>query len=287
MAVTKRLLLGLLLLTVASLALCAESVFDFHVHIWNGDTSVKQYLAQLDSDKLEVAGFGAILIARNPGQMDETRRKNDELIALARRYPKLMPIASVHPYDGAAALDELKRLAAAGVKVIKLHPHTQEFALTDPRVFELCQLAGKLGVFILMDNANIVAGDSQDLFNLAIKCPETQFVFAHLGALDFRFWNILWAARTAKDFYKENIHFDISAIVTLLAGSPVEREFIWTIRNVGVENILLGSDYPQFSLKANLDALERLDLTPAEKAKIRYRNAQRLFFSEPQKKAKP
>src|SRR5262245_17837944 len=287
MAVTKRLLLGLLLFTVAPLALCAENVFDSHVHIWNSDTSVKQYLAQLDRDKQEVAGFGAILIARKPGQMDETRRKNDELIALARHYPKLMPIASVHPYDGAAALDELKRVAAAGVKVIKLHPHTQEFAVTDRRVFQRCQLAGRLGVFILMDNANIVAGDSQDLFNLAIKCPDTQFIFAHLGALDFRFWSILWAARTAKDFYKENIHFDISAIVTLLAGSPVEGEFVWTIRNVGVENILLGSDYPQFSLKANVDALERLDLTPAEKAKIRYGNAQRLFFSDPQKKAKP
>jgi len=285
-AVTKRLLLGLLLLTVAPLALPAENVFDFHVHIWDGDTSVKQYLAQLDRDKQEVAGFGAILITRKPGQTDETRRKNDELIALARRYPKLMPIASVHPYDGAAALDELKRVAAAGVKVIKLHPHTQEFSVTDPRVFELCQLAGKVGVFVLMDNANIVAGDSQDLFNLAIKCPDTQFIFAHLGALDFRFWNILWAARTAKDFYKENIHFDISAIVTLLAGSPVEREFVWTIRNVGVENILLGSDYPQFSLKANVDALERLDLTPAEKAKIRYDNARRLFFSDG-KPAKP
>ena len=283
---TKRFILGLLLIGASRVALCAENVFDFHVHVWDGDTSVKEYLAQLAHDKQGVAGFGAIVIARKPGEMNETRRKNDELFALAKRYPKLMPVASVHPYDGAAALDELKRVAAAGVRVIKLHPHTQEFAVTDKRVFELCQLAGKLGVFILMDNANIVPGDSQDLFNLAIKCPDTQFIFAHLGALDFRFWNILWAARTAKDFYKENIHFDISAIVTLIAGSPLEKEFVWTIRNVGVENVLLGSDYPQFSLKANVDALERLDLTAAEKAKIRYGNAQRFFFSDA-KKAKP
>jgi uncharacterized protein len=282
--VTKRFLLGVLLFTVSPFALRDQNVFDFHVHIWNGDTSVREYFALLKRDQQEVAGVGAILIARKPGQLDETRRQNSELIALATRYPTLMPIASVHPYDGTAALDELKRVAAAGVKVIKLHPHTQEFAVTDPRVFELCQLAGKLGIFVLIDNANIITGDSQDLFNLAIKCSDTQFIFAHLGALDFRFWNILWAARTAKDFYKENIHFDISAIVTLLAGSPVEKEFIWTIRNVGIENVLLGSDYPQFSLKANVDALERLDLTAAEKAKIRFGNAQRFFFSDQQKK---
>jgi uncharacterized protein len=284
-AVTKQLIFGLLLLSASRLGLCAEDVFDFHVHLWNGETSIKEYLSQLERDHEEVAGFGGILIAR-AHEIDRTRQKNDELIALSKRYPKLMPIASIHPYDGAAALDELKRLAGAGVKVIKLHPHTQQFDVTDPRVLQLCRLAGTLDVFVLFDNANIVAGDTQDLFNLALKCPDTQFIFAHLGALNFRFWNILWAARTAKDFYKENIHFDISAIVTLVADSPLEKEFVWTMRNVGIDNILLGSDFPQFSLKASVDALERLDLNASEKASIRYGNARRLFFSDG-KPAKP
>jgi uncharacterized protein len=277
--VTKELILGLLFLSASCLGLCAEDVFDFHVHLWNGETSIKEYLSQLERDHEEVAGFGGILIAR-AGEIGRTRQKNDELITLAKRYPKLMPIASVHPYDGAAALEELKRLAGAGVKVIKLHPHTQQFDVKDPRVLELCRLAGNLRVFVLVDNANIVPGDSQDLFNLALKCPDTQFIFAHLGALNFRFWNILWAARTAKDFYKENIHFDISAIVTLVADSPLEKEFVWTMRNVGIDNVLLGSDFPQFSLKASVDALEQLDLNATEKAKIRYGNARRLFFSD-------
>ena len=49
------------------------------------------------------------------------------------------------------------------------------------------------------------------------------------------------------------------------------------MRNVGIDRVLLGSDYPQFSLAQTLDALERLDLDPSEKARIRYANAQRLF----------
>ena len=166
---TKQLILGLLLLTASRLGLCSENVFDFHVHVWNGETSVKEYLSQLERDHQEVAGFGGILIAR-AGEVDRTRQKNDELIALAKHYPQLMPIASVHSYDGAAALEELKRLAGAGVKVIKLHPHTQQFDVTDPRVLELCKLAGKFGIIVLMDNANIVPGDSQDLFSL-VKSP--------------------------------------------------------------------------------------------------------------------
>jgi predicted TIM-barrel fold metal-dependent hydrolase len=184
----------------------------------------------------------------------------------------------VHPYDGQAALDELQRLAGLGVKVIKLHPHTQEFDAADPRVLALVKRAGELGFVVLMDNANVVpGGDNQKLFNLALQAPKTHFVFAHLGALEFRFWNILALARTAKDLMAENFHFDIAATVVLVADSPIEDEFVWTMRNVGIENLLLGSDYPQLSLKQAVDALERLPLTDEEKRKIRWDNANRLF----------
>ena len=113
-----------------------------------------------------VTRFAGILIAER-GNMAETRRKNDELIALAAKYPEMFPIASVHPYDDQAALEEVRRIAGLGVTLIKLHPHTQKFSITDPRVAALCQLAGQLGMIVLFDNANIVPGDSQDLFNLA------------------------------------------------------------------------------------------------------------------------
>jgi predicted TIM-barrel fold metal-dependent hydrolase len=91
----------------------------------------------------------ALCLRRNPdsaGETDRTRQKNDELIALAKRHTKLMPIASVHPYAGAAALEELKRLAGLGVKVIKLHPHTQQFDVTDSRVLASTDAPARDGV---------------------------------------------------------------------------------------------------------------------------------------------
>lgn len=270
-------MLGLLLLSMPCVGMAAEAAFDAHVHLWNGEESVREYVAQLESGGVDVSGFGAIHMARK-GELAHTKAKNDELIALSGRYPKLMPIASVHPLDGDAAIEELKRVAALGVRAIKLHPHTQQFDVTDPRVLELCQQAGKLGIVILMDNANIVPGDSENLFNLAVKCGGTRFVFAHMGGLNFRFWNILPLARTAKDFLMDNIYFDISATVTLMADSPLEDEFIWTIRNVGIDKVLLGSDFPQMTMAQALDALERLDLDEDEKARIRYGNARDLFF---------
>ncbi len=275
----KNLTSGLLLLLLSHAAHAEDRIFDVHVHVWNGEQSVKEYLAQVEAGGLPVAGFGGIHMARL-GELDHTRAKNDDLIALSSRYPKLVPIASVHPYDGDAAFAELQRLADRGVKAIKLHPHTQGFDAADERVLAVCRRAGELGFVVLVDNANVVPGDNQKLFNLALKSPKTHFVFTHLGGLEFRFWNTLPLARTARNLLADNFHFDISAIVVLAADSPLEEEFVWTMRNVGIDNLLLGSDFPQLSLQQAVDALEKLDLTKEENRKIRWENANRLLSLE-------
>jgi len=262
-------------------AAAQSPVFDSHVHLWKGEESLQAYEEQVKKAHLEVAGIGAMWFGGPnqalAGKPDEIRAGNDGIIALAAKHAKVLPIATVHPYDGPAAVTELERVAAKGIKVLKIHPHTQKFDPDDPRVLTLVQRAGQLGVIVLMDNANILPGDSEKLFNLALKAPKTRFIFAHLGAMNFRFWNILKAVRTAENLFADNINFDISAIVAMVADSPIEDEFVWTIRNVGIDHVLLGSDYPQFSLEQDVTALGNLPLTDSERAKIRYENARALF----------
>jgi predicted TIM-barrel fold metal-dependent hydrolase len=278
-------------IVIAALALIAQAaaaqspVFDSHVHLWNGEASLRTYEEQLEVSQLRVTGIGAMWFGGPnqalSGDPERMRAGNDGVLALAAKHPEVMPIATVHPYDGLAALAELERVANKGIKVLKLHPHTQKFDPDDPRVLTLVQRAGELGVTVLVDNANILPGDSEKLFNLALKAAKTRFIFAHLGGLNFRFWNILKVARTAQGLFADNIYFDISAIVVLVAGSPVEDEFIWTMRNVGIDHILLGSDYPQFSLEQNVSALDRLKLSESEKARVRYENARVMFGLTP------
>jgi predicted TIM-barrel fold metal-dependent hydrolase len=258
-----------------------ERIFDLHVHLHDGEASIRKYYAQLEADRISIAGFGAMWFGGPnqalAGDIAGTRARNDAHLALAAKYAGMLPIATVHPYDGRDALTELSRVAGLGVKVLKLHPHTQKFAVTDPRVLDLVRRAGELNVVVLMDNANIIPGDSENLFNLAVSCPKTKFIFAHMGGLNFRFWNILALARTAENFFADNIYFDISATSVIASGSPIQQEFVWTLRNVGVDHVLLGSDYPQLSLAQTLAALDRLGLTEAEKTLIRYENAKKLF----------
>ena len=273
-------LLALALLICSAAASAGGPVFDMHVHLREGEASLRAYQAEVRKAGIEPGGIGAMWFGgpqqAREGDIDAIRAGNDGIIALGQAHPSVLPIATVHPYDGDAALEELARVAAAGVRVLKLHAHTQRFDIDDPRVETLVRRAGELGMVVLTDNANILPGDSEKLFNLAVRVPGTKFILAHMGGMNFRFWNILMLARTADGFGFDNLYFDISGPV-LLADSPLEAEFVWTLRNVGIDHVLLGSDYPQMGLAAAVDALERLDLTDEEKAKIRWGNAQALF----------
>jgi len=266
---------------LSTLASAGEPVFDSHVHLRDGEASLLKFEAEVRDAGIDLAGVGAMWFGGPhqalAGDLAAIRAGNDSLIALAAKHPEVVPIGTVHPYDGKAALDELTRIAARGVKTLKIHPHTQHFAIADPRVLALVTKAGELGMAVLMDNAGIVSGDCEDLFNLAAKAPKTRFIFAHMGGASFRFWNILVLARTADGFALDNVNFDISGTVLLAADSPIEQEFIWTLRNVGIDHVMLGSDYPQISLARMNEALEKVDLTAAEKTAIRTGNARRIL----------
>ena len=276
-----RRLLALTLCLLTGHALAANPVFDVHVHLRDGETSLQQYRDDVRAAGLDLSGIGVMWFGgphqARQGDLEKIRAGNDRVIALAAAHPDVLPIATVHPYDGDAALAELARAAAAGAKVLKIHAHTQGVDVADPRVEALARRAGELGITVLMDNANILPGDSEKLFNLVVRVPKTKFILAHIGGLNFRFWNILALARTADGFGFDNLYFDISATVLVVADSPVEEEFLWTLRNVGLDHVLLGSDYPQIGLDTTVEAFERLDLTADEKAKIRSGNAMKLF----------
>jgi hypothetical protein len=150
----------------------AAGIFDVHVHLWNGEESLRTYEEQL--------------------------KRDDGIIALASTNTRLLPIATVHPYDGLAAIAELERVAAKGVKVLKLHPHTQNSVL---QTRARSRSFGRRGSLALSSCSTMPASslvDCEKLFNLALNAAETTFIFAHLGGMNFRFWNILKAARTAK-----------------------------------------------------------------------------------------
>src|SRR5690349_18572423 len=154
-----------LTLLLTGLVHSGEPVFDSHVHLREGEASLLKFEAEVKAAGIDLAGVGAMWFGGQhqalAGDTAAIRAGNDGIIALAAKHPEVVPIGTVHPYDGQAALDELARIAARGVKTLKIHPHTQRFAIADPRVLALVTKAGELGMSVLVDNAGIVPGDCE------------------------------------------------------------------------------------------------------------------------------
>jgi ribosomal protein L19 len=101
----KAALLASLLLAVPTMA-SAQRVFDTHVHIWNGETSVRAYEAQLKETQQTATRFAGILIAER-GNMVETRRiplRTNVETAAACFNPRVETISTNRPVSGVVAV---------------------------------------------------------------------------------------------------------------------------------------------------------------------------------------
>ena len=256
-------------------------IIDFHAHLGtpeqsgviNGPTGD---LLSLD-DQAGVTRSSLIVIAKK-GDPAATRKANDELIAkTAASKGRFFPAASVHPLDGQPALDELTRLAAAGVRVIKLHPRAQNFDVGSPEVAAVAARAGELGLVLLFDSYSPTDADEPGKFlMLAITNPTTRFVLAHLGSSRFLEFAIFGMLRKFT-YYKRNVWFDLAMTAHVFADSPYEDELVWVTRLIGTDRILLGSDYPIDAPGHAVADVMRLGYTAEEQQQILHDNAAALL----------
>jgi uncharacterized protein len=219
----------------------------------------------------------ALIVMSASGDMVATRRKNDGVIAAAQAdSTRFYPVASVHPLDGDSALVELARLAKLGVRQIKLHPTSQELDVADPIVARITERCGALGLAVLFDAYNpLDPGQVGKLLRLSMTQPRTRFVFAHMAFSGFR--ELLAFGVLRKLEAPRNVWFDLSATAVTLADSPLRAELVWTMRQIGIDRVLFGSDWPVDDPAAAVRAVRRLGLTIDEQRKIFHDNLTKLL----------
>lgn len=256
-------------------------IIDFHAHLGTPEQSgvidgPQGDLLSLD-DEAGVTRSALIVIAKK-GDPAATRKANDELIAkTTASNGRFFPAASVHPLDGKDALDELARLAARGVRVIKLHPRAQNFDVGGPEVAAVAAKAGELGLVLLFDSYSPTDADEPGKFlMLAITHPTTKFVLAHLGSSRFLEFSIFGMLRKFT-YYKRNVWFDLAMTAHVFADSPYEDELVWVTRLIGTDRIVHGSDYPVDSPGHAVADLMRLGYTAEEQQQILHDNAAALL----------
>jgi uncharacterized protein len=263
----------------------AGPIIDFHTHILF-DPQFRPELKRPPSTpealqhELLLAGVsraGVIVIAEK-GKLEETRRKNDAVIQLARRSAgRLFAIGSVHPEDDGDAIAELERISAAGARGVKLHPNTQHFDVAAPKVSTIVARAAKLGLFVLFDGWSPFDANQVGKFvMLAVNRPEACLVLAHMGGATFHDMLVFAFLRRYR-WYTDNVWFDLSATAAFYARSPVAEQLLWTIRRIGVDRMLFGSDFPEHTPREAVAAVRSLGLTPEESRLIFHDNAARLL----------
>jgi uncharacterized protein len=226
---------------------------------------------------LDLRHVAALAIAPR-GDLPATRRMNNQVLALAqRKSSRYYALCSVHPADGNDALLEVDRVAKRGARGLKLHPNTQQFDVADGPVRRVVERAAERGLPVLFDAYSPFDGDQPGKFvRLAMDVPKCRLVLAH--AHGPRFADLLVYQVLARyDWWGRNVWVDLSATGPLLARSPFATQFEWVLRQVGVDRLVFGSDYPLDDPRTAVEAISELGFSPTELRKVFYTNAADLY----------
>jgi predicted TIM-barrel fold metal-dependent hydrolase len=209
-------------------------IIDFHCHYgsWGGLRSPDD-TPERTVRRLESVGVQAAVIMPFAGLFSncaDHSTDNDSVSSYCRERPdRLFPAFTVNPYAGDAALDEVRRCAAAHrAKLLKLHPWLQGFSISSPEMDRVADLCRSLGLAIIFHDGSPVYSHPLQLARLCRDFPGLVVVSGHAGLGDL--WReAIAAAERHPDF------------VLCLSG-PREWAMAEVIRHVRPEQLCVGSD---------------------------------------------
>jgi len=259
-------------------------VIDFHVHlgevggIWAevhkgvGNTAENwvSFMDKVGIDRSVVFPFPSGLLTH-----DDFRKANDYIISAVKRYPnRLIGFCTVTPLHGNFAVEELKRCISSGyIRGIKLYPPGHGFyPLDGPFLDPIIEVVAKNKMIVLThtDFPTKICTPFHAV-RLAERFPEVTFVIAHFGQDPDVFH---WVPDIVKPY--DNIILDSS-------NTPDIPESVYarSVKIIGADRIVFGSDAPTVSFEVNLKKLEVAEkyygLSKEDKRKILGENALRIL----------
>ncbi|MBN1140778.1 MAG: amidohydrolase [Deltaproteobacteria bacterium] len=219
--------------------------------------------------RLDRAGIDRAVMHCAATKREQVIPANNWALQVQETCPRLIPFGTFHP-DFPEWERELERLAAAGIKGIKLHPDFQGFALDDPRLDPILEAIGER--FYLMIHIGdrlppeLNPSSPQKLAAQLDRFPRLKVIAPHFGG--FQHWSFVVEYLAGRDLY-----LDTSSSLNAIPSRLLFDIFAHHPR----ERILFGSDYPLFDPLAEMKLLQiRLRLSDAEVAEL-LTNGERLF----------
>jgi len=215
-----------------------------------------ELLRRMDAHGVETAcarPLGAELIV-------DHRAGNDRVL---KSHPRIRGWATVNPWWGSRALEELNRCRDLGAVGLFLHPSRQGFFPTDPVAFPLVERAAAFGWPVMFHTGTYLYSDILAVAEVARKFPRTPFIAGFGGFTD------QWFELPGIFGEVPNLLLDAS----MIWGEAIEE----IVRLHGEKRVLFGSAEPRNRYAVVLKSIARLEIDESARRSLLGENARRLF----------
>jgi predicted TIM-barrel fold metal-dependent hydrolase len=230
-------------------------IIDAHCHIGEGrykHLKASELIVQMDKhgiDKAVVCPVEEHITVYN-------QEGNDYILQAVKEYPdRLIGFATVNPWYGTRAVEELERAIGEGLRGLKLNSTLQGYFINDELVYPLVEAAQKMDIPVYFHTATPIFSLPLQLADLAGEFPEVRFIMGHSAASDF------WIDAAPATRMHDNIYLESS----LRSGSAVLQHLV---DELGADRLMFGSDTPASTISIELAKIDSLELSPADKEMV-------------------
>lgn len=198
----------------------------------------------------------------------DTAAGNEEASRVVPLTPGLLHYVIVNPLQPATYDQARRMLKLPHCAGIKLHPEEHRYPIKE-HGDKLYAFAAEFNAVVLVHSGEQLSLPD-DYIPFADAYPETRTILAHIGCG----WNgdRTLQARAVQKSRRGNVVTDTSSMMSVLP-----RNIEWTVKQVGVERVLFGTDTPLYHCGMQRGRIDYADLTDDEKRLILRDNAVRLF----------
>ena len=221
---------------------------------------------------LQGVGINRAVVCNIATNARQESKVNSFAISLAEQKDFFFSLGSVHP-DSEQKEAELDRLAAAGIRGIKLHPDYVGMLITDSRFDVIFSMLEERGMFAIVHagldpiSPNLIHATPQMLAEVLHRHPSLKLVAAHMGGF-----------RLSEDVLRYLVGSDIYLDTSLSSLRAAEREnLIKILKEHREDRLLFGTDTPWSDPTAEIAFLENAGLCERRKEKIYCQNATELL----------
>lgn len=247
-------------------------LIDAHVHLGHSlfgvGQSTDELLASMDANGIA----RSIVIPLKPLAY-HFGPENSRIAEAVRAYPaRLRGFARVDPWQGGAALDELRRclddLALIG---LYLHPFEEQFAANDELIFPLLDLLRARGFPLLLAGGYPGFSHPSQIGDLARQFPDLTIIATHGGQLNISGLLLADASRMLRA--NPNVIMETSGIY--------REDFIEDIvGELGAGRVVFGSNAPYMDQGFEAARIRLAHLDEVEKAALGTENIRRICHLE-------